>query len=96
MSETWLLNYMITLSTAYVSPDDVPFTSNGKYYKSLACFNMNGIAINYYGYESTADIITVYKASTGWSNDAYRTITFDEPVTDTTLLAWLQANGTKQ
>lgn len=31
-----------------------------------------------------------------WMNEAYRTIVFDNPVTDETLLAWLETNGTRQ
>ena len=38
--------------------------------------------------------IAVY-ASGKWENEAYRTITFLNPVTDSNLLAWLQANATQ-
>ena len=34
--------------------------------------------------------------STWWVDDTYRTIVFDNPVTDETLFAWLEANGTRQ
>ena len=34
--------------------------------------------------------------STWWIDESYRTIVFDNPVTDETLLAWLEANGTRQ
>ena len=36
------------------------------------------------------------KPTTWWVDDAYRTITFSQPVTNETLLAWLETNGTKQ
>ena len=40
--------------------------------------------------------IEVYNPTTGWASQAYRTITFAEPVTNADLLTWLQQNGTKQ
>lgn len=37
---------------------------------------------------------TVYTVSSGWSNQAYRTITIHEEITDENFLAWLQTNAT--
>lgn len=45
---------------------------------------------------SATDYADLVYETSSFKNEAYRTITFDEPVTDTNLLAWLQANGTKQ
>lgn len=87
--ETWVLNEMLNVSTLD-SDFTVVFVSNGVSYSSI---NGQGSGLDY-------DSTTVYyddgPSGFVWVDQAYRTITFDEPVTDTTLLTWLQANGTKQ
>lgn len=76
---------------------NISFKSNNTSYSRLRC-ELSGVgpaAVCYLYYNDT----TVYNMNGGyssWTNDNYKTITFDEPVTDSTLLAWLQANGTKQ
>lgn len=82
--ETWVLNETLSGNTG--GQKTVGFTSNNTQYSK----------ISYDGSELFYDVLQTYFIIDGWTNDAYRTITFDEPVTDTTLLAWLQANGTKQ
>ena len=86
--ETWLLNEAIALSTKTFT---VVFSSNNK--------NFNTIKIT--GTKLSYDSIVVYNQfvadGSHWtSGEAYRTITFEEAVTDSELLAWLEANGVKQ
>ncbi len=85
--ETWMLNKLGT-STLGNETFNVSFKSNNTTYSKIVCDRFETEALYY---DST-------KAwQTGeWRNEAYRTIIFDSPVTDTTLLTWLQANGTKQ
>lgn len=63
--------------------------------------------VTYYGVNVIPNIVrymdgvgnetTVYDAfNGGWQNQAYRTLVFNEPVTNAKLLEWLQANGVKQ
>lgn len=102
--ETWVLNE--TLNDTGLSGNDNyyiggSFISNSEKYiglhrsyntKTMECFLI-------YGNNTSGTVAKqVYEdlSTATWTNQAYRTITFNEPVTDTTLLAWLQANGTKQ
>lgn len=103
-TETWVLNE--TLNDTTLSGTDNyyiggSFISNSEKYiglhrsyntKTMECFLI-------YGNDTSGTVAKqVYEdlSTATWTNQAYRTITFDSPVTDTTLLAWLQANGTKQ
>lgn len=88
--ETWVLNDVIG---DYDKTFFVNFNSNGIEYSSINLNNMRDKQFMDYAQGSIGT--SVYEDGT-WTNQAYRTITFDEPVTDSTLLAWLQANGTKQ
>ena len=86
--ETWLLNDTLTLSTQTFT---VVFSSNKQ--------KFNTIKIT--GTQLFFDSIVVYNEfspeTIHWTNgEAYRTITFEEAVTDSELLAWLEANGVKQ
>lgn len=86
MAETWVLNSTITGNGEFTAD----FTSNGKSFYSIAVSS----SITSYGEKMGGNVI-VYTRSSGWSNEAYRTIVFDtSPSGD--LLTWLQANGTKQ
>lgn len=86
MAETWVLNSTITGNGEFTAD----FTSNGKSFYSIAVSS----SITSYGEKMGGNVI-VYAKSSGWSNEAYRTIVFDtSPSGD--LLTWLQANGTKQ
>lgn len=85
--ETWVLNE--TLSGT-LNKTTINFTSNSQSFTGLDYKNFSA---DYY--LASGDYVNTYNV-VQWENEAYRTITFDEPVTDTSLLAWLQANGTKQ
>ena len=85
--ETWLLNETPSGALAKTS---VNYVSNNEQFTSI---RMSAKGDLFYGkVDSTEE--TVYALS--WTNEAYRTITFDSPVTDSALLTWLQANGIKQ
>lgn len=93
--ETWVLNESLTDTTGETGfLVKVNFTSNSSIFTEITLrtrVGREGVQVDY-------DTTTVYDSlrGSGWTNEAYRTITFDEPVTDNTLLTWLQANGTKQ
>lgn len=95
-TETWVLNeepHYSPLSSSLVA--ELSFESNGETFDKISLLSelvpMHNDAVSIY-YGSSENVY--YSGS--WTNQAYRTITFDGPVTDTTLLTWLQANGTKQ
>ena len=70
------------------------FTPNNTAFTSISLMlrtGREGVQLQY----GTTDVYDSIIGS-GWTDQAYRTITFDSPVTDTTLLTWLQSNGTKQ
>lgn len=86
--ETWVLNDTLTLSTQTFT---VVFSSNKQ--------KFNTIKIT--GTQLFFDSIVVYNEFSPeiihWTNsEVYRTITFEEAVTNSELLAWLQANGVKE
>ena len=82
--ETWLLNS--TLNATDVS-SIINFVSNGTTYTNIVYDASGKIQLKYSGN-------VVYSAGS-WTNEAYRTITFETAPTGD-LLTWLQANGTKQ
>ena len=94
--ETWLLNSTLTSSNV---TEDVSFKSKNTdwtlldrmYYEDP---DRGKVTDDYLRYNETIVYDTV--GGSGWKDEAYRTITFDSAVTDTALLTWLQANGTKQ
>lgn len=90
--ETWVLNE--TLSSNELNKDSVDFISNSQPFIALHYNSRDRVL----AYNITQDSHTnVYEENGGgWTNESYRTITFTQPVTDTTLLTWLQENGTKQ
>lgn len=96
MSETWVLN--ADENTTSLANTAVDFTSNGESFKGIAASNMHTgpFGIEYYPTTSFQGGTLVKSEDGTWSDDAWRTIVFDKPVTDTTLLTWLQANGKKQ
>lgn len=87
--ETWVLNDKLHFGAKSWSYN-VNFTSNGNSYNTFA-FNFSSPLEAYLVYGST----NVYDTNSYWTNDAYRTITFETAPTGA-LLTWLQANGTKQ
>ncbi len=106
-TETWVLNETLTGNLFYWSGDtnEVPdavkkaimfidFASNNEVFFGITMtVGTPDIPSPVAPYAMTR----VYSRSgSSWTDQAYRTVTFDEPVTDTTLLTWLQSNGTKQ
>lgn len=93
--ETWVLNESLSDTTDGMGFSvDISFTSYSRTYttiKLLLRASRDGVIVHYDSTEVYNSII-----DDGWYDQDYRTITFDEPVTDSTLLAWLQANGVKQ
>lgn len=91
--ETWILNE--TLETEELPFIVISFESNGTSFNRLKRGYSEGQGVDILTYYDSSEMGTnVYNGS--WTNDAYRIITFSQPVTDETLLAWLEANGTKQ
>lgn len=99
-TETWVLNEIpqwIGISSRDFS---IQFTSNNQ---SFTLFRFNRSGANQYDLQYNDVVVNggTWNNSlnrpnwTGWTNQAYRTITFaNAPTGD--LLTWLQANGTKQ
>ena len=88
-TETWVLNETLTDFDNFSV--DINFTSNGENYTHID-ITKNGYLIDYVNDDGAFSVVS----PDGWLDDAYRTITFSESVTDETLLAWLEANGTRQ
>lgn len=105
--ETWLLNSTLTdVLRMYYTFDSTASESaveNGSGNRFTANFESNGKTYYFIGTDKSGapnrgatDYADLVYESSSFKNEAYRTITFDSPVTDSTLLTWLQANGTKQ
>ncbi len=97
-SETWVLNE--TLTNSVLSTKSANFKSNGQTYVGIQRYYDDEYeeGLRYYTNISTSQYELVYmnQGSGGkFSNQAYRTITFDTAPTGD-LLTWLQANGTKK
>lgn len=93
--ETWLLNDNLNTATA-LEKTEINFTSNNTQYTAL---QYKRGTLSYYTVDgSLIDIANPLPEpeGTSWVYPACKTITFDSPVTDSTLLTWLQANGVKQ
>lgn len=93
--ETWVLNESLTDTTGGGGfSANVSFTSYSNAYTAIQLLlraGRDGVIVHYDSTEVYNSVI-----DDGWYDQPYRTITFSETVTDSTLLAWLQANGTKQ
>lgn len=95
--ETWVLNESPNAPSANIDVN-IDFKSNNENFKSIYIPRLPQWArdgITYYKTDSNA-VIAFDSNTSSWISDAYRTITFEEAVTDSKLLTWLQANGTKQ
>lgn len=98
--ETWVLNETLTLQNIplYI----IPFTSAGQSYKGMeVSIDSGGTGHVLYSKDGLqyGDADTVYSKDgpmDGWEDSKWRTIVYPTPVTDVTLLPWLQANGVKQ
>lgn len=91
--ETWVLNDLAFDSGEITS--NVKFTSNGVTYTKLQYMKVTGGRQTYKLYYDSTEVYKEMSTGSTWTNEAYRTITFATPPTGE-LLAWLQANGTKQ
>lgn len=90
---TWLLNETVSSST--LNNYYVNFTSNSDNFTIIAKNSAFGIS---YFHANFTDV-TAYTPGTGWTNEAYRTITFGTGGTDITnpnLIAWLKENAVVQ
>ena len=87
--ETWLLNEQVNATTLLTT--QVNFTSNNTQYSYIVA--RKGY-IAYSNSEEWNDANMVYD-TVSWTNQAYRTLTFETAPTGA-LLTWLQQNGTKQ
>ena len=99
--ETWVLNSSLNLTN--FSNSKINFTSAGVSYIGLYSIEDMITEKPHLNYVQTynpkidiPDLSTQVYANATWVDGKYRTITFDSPVTDSILLTWLQANGTKQ
>ena len=97
VSETWIINESFDESDK--SGDvKVSFTSGGTKFGQIS---IGGSSTKYYGLiycylKSDGAWQTFFPIQNGWTVEKYGTVTFDEPVTDSKLLAWLQTNAVKQ
>lgn len=89
MAETWVLNERLNLTGT--ATYEASFTCNGTVYASIFITTSSVI---YLVPSSSFEGPNVYTQS-GWKNEVYRTIVFDESPSGT-LLTWLQTNGKKQ
>ena len=95
--ETWIINESFDESDK--SGDiKVSFTSGGTKFGQIS---IGGSSTKYYGLiycylKSNGAWQTFFPIQNGWTVDKYRTVVFDNPVTDLTLLAWLNNNAVKQ
>lgn len=94
MAETWVLNEQLD-PVLQLSKTTISFTSNGKTYAAISFQNRKLVYYTNPYSSSGTSAYTPQGASANWSNDAFRTITFDSTPTGA-LLSWLQENGTKQ
>lgn len=87
---TWVLNNSYTTPSSTLKEFDTPaFTSNGNKYSVFKIYGWKWIKPGIY-YDNTR-----VNDGYGFTDEAYRTITFDEAPTGD-LLAWLQANAVQQ
>lgn len=88
----WELNALPDVNS--LPNTDIFFTSNEMKFSQINKIYIantpNKQSIRYVG-SSTQ---TVYTVSSGWSNQAYRTITIHEEITNANFYAWLKANAT--
>lgn len=109
-TETWVLNETLTISGSNIYNNiEMTYSGQQRIYpiKSLKIYEYSDGPMTSYailGQESSTfdDVTTsytLYDNTNGWNSYngiLYNVWTFSQPVTDSTLLAWLQANGTKQ
>ena len=86
---TWVINKSPKTAKLY---QEIGFTSNGKIFYAFGIAGEPKATITYYSKTEG----TWYACFNGkWEQEAFRTVTFDEPPTGK-LLTWLQANAVQQ
>ena len=90
--ETWVLNESLGMGT--LSKTSVTFTSNNENFVSIAYSTSSMGPQTLWYYKNDTEYVVACEYGT-YSNQAYRTITFETAPTGD-LLTWLQANATKQ
>lgn len=94
--ETWVINDVLVFDgpvdvSAYVS-----FESNGNRYTRFYVPDApRPFLFDDLSYDDNTTFNPVHNQTNGWTDEAYRTITLDEPATGD-LLTWLQSNAVKQ
>lgn len=91
----WVINDSIPVSAASLDVD-VKFKSNNSEWKNIWWQVLTDNRFLYFMAVGSSSHTAVYGQTTGWVNEAYRTIEFEQPIWDNELSAWLQANATKQ
>lgn len=86
---TWVINKSPKTANLY---QEICFTSNGETFYSFGIAGEPKATITYYG---KAGEIWYACFNGKWEQEAFRTVTFDEPPTGK-LLTWLQANAVQQ
>lgn len=95
LAGTWVFNQNPDVSGSGTIAVSIKFTSNQLNFTNMLIIkgSMPSGAIQYGEYE-------VYNLMIGWDNEAYKTITITSKLSEVSngdaLLAWLQANATKQ
>lgn len=102
MSQTWVIRDTAPVSEDYISlsTTTISFSSNGQTFIGLTVYTDSVcVWLHYYKTINTVEQVAALDMSLGgtafgWTDDAYKTVTFDaDPTGD--LLAWLQANADK-
>lgn len=91
----WVVNDSIPASTASMEAV-VKFKSNNSEWKNIWWQVLTDNSFLYFKAAGSSSHTAVYGQTTGWKDQAYRTIEFEQPIWDNELSAWLQANATKQ
>ena len=90
----WTINSSFPESTASLRTI-VKFKSNNSDWQYFYCSSSSNVYL-YFGTEASSALTNVYKSTTGWVDEAYRTIEFEQPIWDNELSAWLNTNAVKQ
>ena len=86
---TWVINKSPKTANLY---QEIGFTSNGKTFYSFGIAGEPKATITY---NSKTEGMWYACFNGNWTQEAFRTVTFDEPPTGE-LLTWLQANAVQQ
>ena len=100
LAGTWVFNDSLSYGSfsSFNYSYNINFTSNGTTYNELSSPDPG--ALPNIGIDLRYGSTTVYNTKSGWTNTAYKTIIITSKLSEVTngdtLLAWLQANATKQ